>query len=59
MKITCENEFCIYQWEHRCKLECISLDITGMCEQCVHILVSKSELKAYKDKLLKMYRDPE
>lgn len=49
----CENIFCIYCDGDRCELEEISLDISGICTECIYIEIDEkllSELKKRKGK---------
>lgn len=40
----CENIFCIYWVAHSCRLDEISLDVQGNCENCVYIDIDESIL---------------
>ena len=58
-KLTCENEFCIYQKQGICILESVELDIQGSCLDCIYVNVEKTTLKKLKEKQLKKYRSLE
>ena len=53
----CENIFCIYQREGKCTLEEISVDLAGMCEESVDIIVDEETLKELKEKIKKFRRN--
>lgn len=48
--LLCENEFCIYQFEGKCILETVRLDIQGSCLDCVYIDIDKDVLNSLKEK---------
>ncbi len=52
-KLSCENEFCIYQKQGHCILENIQLDIQGNCVDCTYIHIKEDELNKLKNKTLK------
>lgn len=51
-RLSCENEFCIYQKQGTCILESVQLDIQGNCVDCIYINVEKDTLNNLKEKLL-------
>ena len=40
----CGNYFCIYWTESGCSLENITLDIQGICQDCIYIELEKETL---------------
>ena len=52
-RVSCENEFCIYQKQGTCILESVQLDIQGNCIDCICINIEENTLNNQKDKLLK------
>ena len=52
----CENIFCIYQSDGRCTLGEISMDILGMCTECIYPNIDEEILHQAKLKLLKEYQ---
>ncbi len=52
MKISCENEFCIYQKQGSCILKNLQLDIQGNCLDCIYINIEEDVLIALKEKVL-------
>jgi len=55
--MNCENCFCIYQNKGKCELEKISIDISGMCKECIYVSMDKKILLEEKLKLLKKYEE--
>ena len=53
IRLSCENEFCIYQKQGTCVLESVQLDIQGNCVDCIYINVEKDTLNKLKEALLK------
>ncbi len=51
----CENIFCIYQSNGRCTLDEVSMDILGMCTECIYANIDKDILEQARVKLLKEY----
>ncbi len=56
-RLSCENEFCVYQKQGDCVLESVQLDIQGNCVDCVYINIEKDTLKNLKEKLLRELQD--
>lgn len=52
-KLSCENEFCIYQKNGNCIFESVQLDIQGNCVDCIYINIEKDILNNLKEKLLR------
>lgn len=48
----CENHFCIYCKEHRCRLDIISLDIRGNCQDGIYVSLPEKDLQQAKENLL-------
>jgi len=44
MKISCENQFCIYFEENTCLLNTISLDTAGLCTSCIYVEIDAALL---------------
>lgn len=44
----CENKFCIYQANNKCKLKKQELDINGMCKSCIYIKIDDMILEKLK-----------
>ena len=57
MRLSCENEFCIYQSEGMWILENIQLDIQGNCTDCIYVNVNETVLNNLKEKHLKKLHD--
>ena len=51
----CMNKFCIYQENKECTLESISLDIRGMCDDCIYTNIPEEILENEKEKILKRF----
>lgn len=49
-RLTCENEFCIYQKKGNCILDKVHLDIQGNCADCIYINLEESMLNALKNR---------
>ena len=47
--------FCVYQNNGKYSLEKISIDISGMCKECIYVSMDKKLLLEEKLKLLKKY----
>ena len=56
-RLSCENEFCIYQKQGECILKSVQLDIQGNCMECIYINVEQDTLDTLKEKLLKTLQD--
>ena len=42
----CENHFCIYWKNYRCQLNQISLDIQGICQECIYLELEEDVMEA-------------
>ena len=51
----CENLFCIYWKENGCTLEKISLDIQGICQDCVYATLDEALLEKERKNALLRY----
>ena len=51
--MTCENIFCIYQRNNECILEEISLDIMGICDNCIYVHIDTKMLNELKENQLR------
>lgn len=52
-RVSCENEWCIYQKEGTCTLERVQLDIQGNCADCIYVHVEQKVLDDLKEELLR------
>ncbi len=52
-RLSCENEFCIYQKQGKCILENVQLDIQGNCTDCTYINIEEDSLNNLKNNTLK------
>ena len=50
----CENCFCIYENNGRCRLESVELDILGQCKECIYISIEEEKLKELKEQIKKI-----
>ncbi|MBQ9355592.1 MAG: hypothetical protein IJT84_07950 [Clostridia bacterium] len=48
----CENYFCIYETNGNCILKEISLDVNGICEECIYPSISQELLEKEKKRVL-------
>ncbi len=48
----CDNIFCIYWDKSICKLDEISLDVCGCCENCIYVDIDDEILKAKRQEIL-------
>ena len=51
--MTCQNIFCIYQRNNECILEEISLDIIGICDNCIYVDIDTKMLNELKENQLR------
>ena len=51
MKISCENQFCIYFEDNTCLFGAISLDATGLCTSCIYVNIDEAHLAEQRKKL--------
>ncbi len=52
-RLSCENEFCIYQKEGSCTLASVQIDIQGNCTDCIYVNIEEDTLINLKEKLLR------
>ncbi len=52
----CENIFCIYWKNNKCILDKITLDIKGVCQECIYINISENKLKRKRNEILYKYK---
>lgn len=48
----CENEFCVYYRENTCILDEISVDVSGLCRECILVNIDEGILKEQRQKFL-------
>ena len=48
----CENNFCLYQANGKCKLKEVEINNIGACSSCICIDIPKIELDKLKNKTL-------
>ena len=53
--MNCKNFFCIYQKDEKCLLDEISVNICGMCEDCIYANIPEDILESEKEKLRKKF----
>lgn len=53
--MTCENLFCIYWKENGCTLEKTSLDIQGICQDCIYPTLDEALLEKERQNTLSRY----
>lgn len=51
----CETIFCIYWKKNDCILDEISLDIQGLCQDCIYVTLVKALLRKERKKALLRY----
>ena len=49
----CENYLCVYENHGKCRLESISLDISGQCTNCIYVTLTEQEIEKAKKRTLK------
>ncbi len=54
--MNCQNIFCIYRQDGVCTLKEVSLNIMGMCDDCILIDPNAETLKAEKQKILDRHK---
>ena len=52
----CENYFCIYFDNNSCILSNVSLDVTGLCQDCIYLNIDKNVLNSEREKTLEYYK---
>lgn len=58
-KMRYENDFCIYWSGNVCQLEQISLDVRGVCQECIFVELEEFFLKEQREKLRRRVEDLE
>ncbi|MDP4120057.1 MAG: hypothetical protein Q8876_03255 [Bacillota bacterium] len=53
----CENLFCIYFENEKCTLDEISLNIQGLCQECIYVSIYKEILNEERQKILNSYKE--
>ena len=53
--MNCENIYCIYCKNNKCTIKDVSLDIQGICQDCIYVTIDSEVLQKYKDEQLKLY----
>ena len=53
--MNCENNFCIYCDSDICKLESISINGWGMCDDCIMVSIEEETLQKHKKKQICRY----
>ena len=53
----CENSFCIYERDRKCILEKISVNMLGICDDCIYPSIDDEVLNSLKEKTLKRLED--
>lgn len=53
--INCLNKFCIYNKDDACICDYVSLDISGLCDDCILINLEDDILEERKQMLLNSY----
>jgi len=48
--MNCENDYCIYQKENKCRFPTITINSLGMCDDCIKISLDENFLEAEKEK---------
>jgi hypothetical protein len=51
-RMQCENNYCIYQIENKCRHEKISLNALGMCDDCIIVSLDENFLTVEKERQL-------
>ena len=46
----CENDYCIYNKDDTCVLDCIDLNALGHCNACIIVSLNKDLLELEKEK---------
>jgi hypothetical protein len=57
----CESDYCIYNQNHTCVLNKITINSLGMCDDCIMIYIDRdfleSEKKQQRKEIFDMYED--
>ena len=53
--MNCDNIYCVYQNKGKCTLECIQIDVSGKCTECVYVDLDDKVLNNAKNKLLRAF----
>lgn len=51
----CENIYCVFCKNNKCLLNKISIDISGLCKDCIYVDIAKEVLEQAKKELLEKY----
>lgn len=55
--LDCENEYCIYNMDNRCRFEKVTINSLGMCDDCVIISLDKDFLTKEKARQLQNIKE--
>ena len=53
----CENSLCIYERDRKCILKKISVNMLGICDDCIYPSIDDEVLNSLKEKTLKRLED--
>lgn len=53
----CENSLCIYERDRKRILEKISVNMFGICDDCIYLSIDDEVLNSLKEKTLKRLED--
>ena len=53
----CKNSHCIYERDRKCILEKISVNMLGICDDCIYPSIDDEVLNSLKEKTLKRLED--
>lgn len=59
MEIQCGNHFCIYYDNAVCLLNSVSLDIVGLCSNCIYVDIEQEYLATQRKRLLRELEQPD
>ena len=51
----CENHFCIYWEDNQCVLKSISLDIQGICQDCIYVELEQFTMDNAREQMRKKF----
>ena len=55
--MNCANIFCIYNLKNKCILKKITINLYGICDDCIYPNIDEKILEEAKTELLKEYED--
>ena len=55
--IDCKNKYCIYEKKDKCCLENISLNFSGICDNCIYVYIDDKKLPKLKLEMLSEFRE--